>query len=150
MISIAIGCDHGAYDLKEFLKKSLSEEGYAVLDCGTDSKESVNYPDYAFAVAEKVQKKEADFGIVCCTSGEGVCICANKVKGIRCGIGYNDEVSVLIREHNHANVIAFGAKYTLPEDALRRVHLFLDAVPLDGRHQRRVDLITEYEEKHFR
>lgn len=148
MEKIAIGCDHGALDLKNFLRDSLVKEGYEVIDCGTYTTDSCHYPAFAFATAEKVASGEADYGIVCCRSGEGVSICANKVKGIRCGIGYNDAVSHLMKEHNNANMIAFGADYTSKEEALNRVHLFLKAEFLKGRHQIRVDMIKAYEDEH--
>jgi ribose 5-phosphate isomerase B len=148
MIRIAIGSDHGGITLKKFLLDSLLKEGYEVTDCGTYTADSVNYPYYAFITAHKVSVGEADFGIVICRTGEGVCISANKVKGIRCGIGYNEDVSRLMREHNNANMIAFGADFQSPEEALKNTHAFLNATFLQGRHQIRVDMITDYENQH--
>lgn len=144
-MKIALGCDHGGFEAKEAVKKELEKNGIEVLDFGTFSKESCDYPTYAFAAAESVAEGKAEKGILICSSGEGVCICANKVTGIRCGIGYNDEVSHLIVEHNHANMISFGAKFMSLEDIVRRIHIFLAAAPLDGRHERRVDLIGQFE-----
>lgn len=147
-MKVAIGCDHGGFEHKEAVKKHLESKKIKVIDVGTDSKESVDYPIFGIAVAEKVRDKKADFGIVICTSGEGITIAANKVKGIRAGIGYNDDVSRLIREHNNANVIGFGGSQMKVEDVLRRVDIFL-STKFDGgeRHQRRVKLISDYENK---
>lgn len=149
-LRLAIGSDHGGFELKKYLLEELVKEGYEINDLGTYSLESCNYPTYAFKVAEQVKNKEADFGIVICTSGEGVCICANKVKGIRCGLAYNLEVAKLIREHNNCNCIAFGAKYITKQEALEAVKIFLNTPFGQGRHQTRVDLITSYEEEHFK
>lgn len=147
---IAIGNDHGAVDLKNFLKDKLIKAGYEVIDCGTYTKDSCHYPTYAFLTATKVATGEADYGVVCCRTGEGVSICANKVHGIRCGIGYNKEVSHLMKEHNNANMIAFGADYQTPDQAWESLQAFLSADFLGGRHQIRVDIITEYENQHFK
>lgn len=145
MLRIAIGSDHGGYDQKEEVKAYLKEKGYEVTDVGTDSHESCHYPIFGAAVAKLVSEKRCDYGIVICTSGEGICMAANKVKGIRCGIGYNDEVSKLMRQHNDANVIAFGAKFMDTKDVIRRIEIFL-ATPFEGgRHQTRVDLISNLE-----
>ncbi|MCI2068173.1 MAG: RpiB/LacA/LacB family sugar-phosphate isomerase [Bacilli bacterium] len=148
MVKIAIGCDHGGVELKKYLLDNLLKEGYEVTDCGTYTTDSVNYPYYAFAVANKVASGEVNYGVVICRSGEGVSIAANKVKGIRCGIGYNEEVSHLMKEHNDANMIAFGADFITKEDALRNLHTFLAATFLQGHHQIRVDMIKDYENEH--
>jgi len=145
MLKIAIGCDHGGLDLKKYLMDNLRKNGYEVIDCGTYSKDSCHYPHYSFEVGETVAKKDADYGIIICRTGEGVSIAANKVKGIRCGIGYNEKVSALMKEHNNANMIAFGADYITPEDALKNSLAFLNARFLAGRHQIRVDMISDYE-----
>ena len=88
-MKLSIGCDHGGYETKEKVKEYLISKGHIVIDCGTDSLQSCNYPEFAFKAAMKVKEKEADKGILICTSGEGIMIAANKVEGIRCGIGYN-------------------------------------------------------------
>lgn len=142
-MKIAIGCDHGGFELKEQLRRYLSSNGYEVLDCGTMSVESVHYPVFAKMVAKKVLKGEADRGIVVCTTGEGVAIAANRFKGIRCGIAYNDEVTRLMRAHNNANVISFGARFTSLEDAIKRVNIFLNTDFEGGRHQTRVEMLDE-------
>ena len=140
---IAIGCDHGGYELKEQLRRYLQNNGHEVIDCGTDSVESVHYPVFAKIVAKKVLNGEAERGIVVCTTGEGVAITANRFKGVRCGIAYNDEVARLMRAHNNANVIAFGARFISLEDAIKRVEIFLNTNFEGGRHQTRIEMIDE-------
>ena len=143
-MKIAIGSDHGGYKLKTFLIDQLTALGHEMVNCGTDSLDSVDYPDFAYKTASIVANKEADYGILVCTTGEGISIAANKVKGIRCGIGYNDDVAIMMRKHNDANMIAFGEKYTSNEDALKRVLLFLGTEFEGGRHSRRVEKINNY------
>ena len=143
MLKIALGNDHGGIDQKEEVYRYLFTKGYELVDFGTNSHESCDYPVYAALVAEAVARRECDFGIVICTSGEGVCMAANKVPGVRCGIGYNDEVARLMRQHNDANVIAFGAKFMDILDILRRIDIFLATEFEGGRHQKRVNQINE-------
>lgn len=143
-MKIALGSDHGGYDYKQAIAAHLLKQGHQIIDCGTFSKESCDYPRFAFAAAKKVSSKEADFGILICTTGEGIMIAANKVEHIRCSIGYNDEVTVLSRQHNNANMIAFGQKFMALEDVLRRVDLFLNTEFEGGRHLNRVNLINLY------
>ena len=138
---IAIGSDHAGFELKEIVKNYLVEEGYEVIDCGTNSTASCDYPVYARAVANKVVSGEARFGVICCGTGEGIMMAANKVKGIRCGIAYEDEVASLIRQHNDANMISFGARFMKTEDVLRRVKIFLTTEFEGGRHENRKNLI---------
>jgi len=145
MLKISIACDHGGFEKKEELKKHLSSLNYEVIDCGTSSIESCDYPLFAEKAAEYVASGTAKFGIVICTTGEGVCITANKVKGIRCGIGYNDDVAVMLRRHNDANMIAFSAKYNTLQEMKDRIELFLSTQFDGGRHQRRVDEISAIE-----
>lgn len=142
-MKIAIGSDHGGFELKTELVNYLLSEGHRVIDMGTDSLESCNYAVYGEKVALAVSNKEVDYGAVICTSGEGIMMAANKVKGIRAGLAYNDEVSKLIRQHNDANVIAFGAKFTSIEEAKRRLKIFLETPFEGGRHQTRVDFINK-------
>lgn len=142
-MKIALGSDHAGFELKESIKKHLVDEGYDVIDVGTHSLDSVDYPDFAHAAAKEVVSGEANFGILCCGSAEGISIAANKVHGIRCGIGYNDEVSKLMRQHNDANMIAFAGRFMDTEDVLRRVDLFLDTEFEGGRHANRVSKIEE-------
>lgn len=145
MLRIAIGSDHGGVDQKDEVVKYLKSKGYEVIDVGTNSHDSCHYPVFGAEVAKRVANKDCDFGIVICTSGEGICMAANKVKGIRCGIGYNDDVARLMRQHNDANVIAFGAKFMDTKDVLKRIDIFLSTEFEGGRHQTRVDMISDLE-----
>lgn len=142
---IVVASDHGGYEYKNEIKAHLEKSGHDVYDVGTFSNESVHYPIYAVSAARKVAYGEADLGVLVCTSGEGVMMAANKVKGVRAGIGYNDEVSRLLKEHNDANMIAFGQKFMALEDVLRRVDLFINSTFEEGRHSERVDLIKKTE-----
>ena len=142
-MKISLACDHGGYVLKEEIKNYLTSKGYEVVDCGTNSTESCDYPIFARKAALLVAKKECELGIVVCTSGEGVCMTANKVKSVRCGLVYNNEVASLIRVHNNANMMSLGAKYITKEEALQYVETFLNSEFEGGRHIRRVDLIEE-------
>jgi len=142
---ITLGSDHAGFPLKEAIKKHLQEEGYTVIDEGTYSLDSVDYPVYAKKAADDIISKKADLGILCCGTGEGISIAANKIKGIRCGIGYDLEVTKLCRMHNDANMIAFGARFMKEEDVLPRVDAFLSTSFLGGRHEKRVDEIKSFE-----
>ncbi|MBO6280133.1 MAG: ribose 5-phosphate isomerase B [Bacilli bacterium] len=144
-MKIAVGSDHGGLEYKNAIKEHLEKLGHEVVDVGTYSKESCHYPIYGAEVAKKVSNKECDYGVVVCTSGEGIAIAANKVKGVRCGIAYNDDVARLMRQHNNANVISFGQAFMALEDVLRRVDIFLSTEFEGGRHQTRVDLISGLE-----
>ncbi len=140
-MKLSIGSDHAGYKYKEEIKKYLEAKGHQVKDCGTYSLDSCDYPIFGRAAAEAVAKGEVDFGIVVCSSGEGIMMTANKVKGVRCGLAYNDDVARLIRQHNNANMISFGANFMSLEDVLRRIDIFL-ATPFEGgRHERRVNEI---------
>lgn len=140
-MKISLACDHGGFLLKEEVKKYLLSNNYEVEDCGTYSQDSCDYPIFARKASLLVADKVCDLGIVICTSGEGVCMTANKVKGVRCGLVYNLEVASLIRLHNNANMMALGAKFISKEDALECVRIFLNTEFEGGRHIRRVDLI---------
>ena len=142
-MKIAIGNDHAGFLAKEEVVRFLKENGYEVEDFGTHSKDSCDYPVFGKKVAEAVANGNAQFGVVICSSGEGIMMAANKVPGIRCGIAYNDEVAALLRQHNNANVISFGANFMNVEDIKRRLSIFLNTEFEGGRHQRRVDLIEE-------
>ena len=144
-MKISLGCDHGGFNYKEEIKKYLIEHNYEIIDEGTNSLDSCNYAEYAIKAAEDVASGKANFGILVCSSGEGVTIAANKVKGVRCGIGYNNKVSELLRVHNNANMIAFGALYMDLKDVIKRVDIFLNSDFEGGRHQKRVDTIISYE-----
>ena len=146
MLKIAIGSDHAGLDLKEEIFKFLKAEGcYEVIDVGTNSHDSCNYPEFGAEVGKLVATRQCDYGIVVCSSGEGICMAANKVKGARCGIAYNNDVARLIRQHNDANVISFGAAYTTKEEAIERINIFLNTEFEGGRHQTRVEMLSEIE-----
>lgn len=140
---IAIGSDHAGFAAKEELKKFLEEKNYEVIDCGTDSENSCDYPDYGKKVAFAIKEQKADFGVVICGTGIGISIAANKVKGIRAGIAYTDEVASLIRQHNNCQIIAFGARFMNIDDMKRRLEIFLNSEFEGGRHLRRVNKIEE-------
>ena len=136
-MKIAIGCDHGGYLLKQDVLIWLDEHDIDYEDYGCFSRDSVDYPAYGEKVARTVAAGEADFGIVICTTGIGISIAANKVKGIRCDVLSAE----MTRRHNNANVLAMGAGLTGPNVALRIVEVFLNTEFEGGRHQRRVDLL---------
>ena len=144
MLKISLGSDHGGFAYKEAIKKHL-ECKYEVIDVGTFSEDSCNYPEFGIKAAKLVSSGECVFGILVCTSGEGIMMSANKVKGIRCGIGYNDDVSMFMRLHNNANMIAFGQKFMNLDDVLRRVDIFLETEFEGGRHATRVQMIMDEE-----
>ena len=142
---IAIGSDHAGFSVKETIKKYLESAGYAVDDQGTGSEDSVDYPDFGKAVGERVASKQADLGIAVCGSGMGSAIAANKVPGIRAALAHNVVTAQLAREHNDANVLALGARIVTPAAALEMVQTFLNTPFAGGRHQRRLDKITQLE-----
>lgn len=144
-MKIAIANDHRGYHLKEKLKKYLTKKGYEILDLGTDSITSVDYPEYAFELSKKIIDQEADLGIAICGSGIGISIACNKVKGIRCAKPINAREARLSREHNDANIVALSANVSYFKN-LDILDSFLKA-KFTGiqRHQRRIDQITEFE-----
>ncbi len=144
-LKISLGCDHGGYALKEVLKAHLESKGVAVQDFGCHSPDSCDYPAYAQAAAQAVAQGQADFGVVVCTTGIGVSICANKVKGVRCALCHEPWSAQMTRRHNDANMLAMGAGMVGPNLAERIVDVFLSTPFEGGRHQRRVDLISDLE-----
>ena len=145
--TVAIGTDHGGYELKEMLKDYLGELGYGVVDCGTDSTNSVDYPDFAFAVAQLVAQGRAWRGIVVDGAGIGSCMAANKVPGVRAGLCYDQATAANSREHNNANVLTLGAGLIGPHLARQIVKTWLETPFGGGRHARRVDKIMEIERR---
>jgi ribose 5-phosphate isomerase B len=139
MKRIALGTDHAGYQLKEVIKAHLELNGYKVLDFGTNSEEPVDYPDFVRPAALSVAKGESDFGIVFGGSGNGEAMVANKVKGIRCGLCWNEESARLTKEHNDANVIALGGRMISEVDAVQIVDAWLQTEYQGGRHQKRID-----------
>ncbi len=144
-MKIAIGADHAGYELKEKLKRWLVQHGIDVDDRGTNSTESVDYPDYAQAVAEEVSRKDADFGILVCGSGIGMAITANKVPGVRAANVSSEHEAELSRAHNDANVLTLGARLLDEHSAFQILDVWLSTAFAGGRHQRRVDKIREIE-----
>ena len=143
---IAIASDHGGFALKETVKEYLRERGEKLVDLGTNSEESVDYPTFGKACAEVVASGKADCGIVICGTGIGISIAANKVKGIRCGLCTSVEMAELTRQHNNANILALGGRTTEPELALEIVKAFLDTeteATEGSRHKRRTDILDE-------
>lgn len=137
-MKISLGCDHGGYALKEHIKAYLESKGHEVTDCGTYSTDSCDYPIFGEAAARKVQSGECERGIVICTTGIGISIAANKVKGIRCAHCTDSLSAEMTRRHNDANVLALGAGITGPNLAKRIVEVFLNTEFEGGRHARRV------------
>jgi len=144
-MKIAIGADHAGFHLKEHVRAHLESEGHDVVDAGTSSEESTDYPDYATKVARQVAAGEAERGILVCSTGVGMSIAANKVNGVRAALAVNDEEVRLTRAHNDANVLALGGSFTKPDAADKFVDIFLNTNFDGGRHQRRLDKITALE-----
>ncbi len=141
-MKIAIGCDHAGFPYKDGLVAMLQAQGHMVQDFGTHSLESVDYPDFAHAVALAVEDGQAELGILLCGSGNGVAITANKHQGIRCAICWTEELAALARQHNNANVIAIPARFVPEILAQAMVRIFISTEFEGGRHGRRVDKIA--------
>ena len=147
-MKVSIGADHAAYDLKAVVIEHLKSKGIEVIDRGTYSKDSCDYPDYGIAVATDIANGEVDRGIVICYTGIGISIAANKVKGVRCALVGSVDAAILTREHNDSNCLAMGAKYTPNELAIEIVDTWLGTEFSNmEKHQRRIDKITNYEVK---
>ena len=144
-MKISMGCDHGGYRLKEHVKKYLTEKGHEIVDCGCHSLDSCDYPEFGGAAARAVASGECERGIVICTSGIGISISANKIKGIRCALCSEPLSAEMTRRHNNANMLAMGAGMIGPNMAERLVDVFLTTEFEGGRHQRRVDGIAALE-----
>lgn len=142
---IAIGSDHGGFELKESIKEYLEEEGIEYEDFGTYSTESVDYPDFGRKVSEAVANNEYDKGIVICGTGIGISISCNKVRGIRCALCNDTYSARMSREHNDANVLALGGRVLGRDLAVEIVKSYLGAEFQGGRHERRVNKITDIE-----
>ena len=136
---IGIACDHAGYEMKEFLVGYLGAQGYEVLDFGTDSPESVDYPDFAHPLAEAVESGELPLGIALCGTGEGMSMTLNKHQGIRAGLAWAPEIGALIRQHNNANVLVLPARFITNDKAVNILDTFLATEFEGGRHQRRID-----------
>jgi len=147
-MKVAIASDHAGFELKEKIKKQLEELGYKCKDFGTNSNESVDYPDYALKVAESVAKKDYERGILICGSGIGMCMVANKIPGVRAALCHNVETARLSREHNDANVLTFGARMIDENTAKEMVRVWLKTDFLGERHLRRINKIRDIERKY--
>lgn len=144
-MKIALGCDHGGFVAKDAVIFYLAQNGFEVLDFGTFSEESCDYPDYALKVCEKVVSKECDKGILICGTGIGMSIAANKVNGIRCAHVTDEFSAEMTRRHNDTNVIALGARITKTEDIVKLVDIFLHTEFDGGRHATRVEKVMQIE-----
>ena len=138
MEKIGIACDHAGYEMKEFLVGYLGALGYDVLDFGTHSPESVDFPDYAHPLAEAIERGEIARGVGLCGSGEGMAMTLNKHRGIRAGLAWEPEIAGLIRRHNDANVIVFPARFITNDEAAAMLDIFLATGFEGGRHERRI------------
>ena len=146
-MKIAIGNDHVAVDLKNHITKYLEDKGYTVVNFGTDSSDSCDYPVYGEKVGRAVASGECDLGVLICGTGIGISLAANKVKGIRAAVCSEPYSAKLTRQHNNANIIAFGARVVGCAMAEMIVDEFLNAEYQGGRHQRRVDMLTDIENR---
>ena len=149
-MKIALGADHGGFALKEDLKKYMCEEGHQVLDYGGYNTEPVDYPDFAMLVAKAVSTSEAQFGVMVDGAGIGSCMAANKVPGVRAANCYDLYSANNAREHNDANVLTLGGQTLGPGHARKIVKTFLEVPYAGGRHQRRIEKITQIEKRHFK
>lgn len=147
-MKIALACDHGGLNLKYEIIKELKAQGHEVVDFGTNSTDSCDYPDFALPAAEAVASGKCEKGIVVCSTGIGVSIVANKVPGVRCAHCHDSYCAEFTRLHNDSNVLALGEKVIGAGYALKIVNTFLNTEFEGGRHQRRVDKITEIEKKY--
>ena len=144
-MKIALGCDHGGFELKEDLKNFLIEQGYEVIDYGTNSPEMIDYPDIAFPLAKDVAKGKCERGIICCGTGVGVSIAANKVHGIRAANCHDTFSARASREHNNANILTLGGRVIGKGLAQEIFQVWLKSEFIEGRHLRRINKISDYE-----
>lgn len=143
---IVMGSDHAGVELKKYLREHLLNLGYEVMDVGTYTEDSCNYAEFGIKAAKKVANNEAVYGVVCCGSGIGISIAANKVRGIRCANVFCNEHARLTRLHNNANMIAFGARFIEKEQAKEMLDIFLNTEFEGGRHSQRVATLDEYKD----
>jgi len=141
-MKIAIGADHAGFTYKEQITNFLIAKGFSVEDVGTHGPDSVDYPDFAHPVAQAVENKKADWGILVCGSGNGVAITANKHQGIRAALCWNVEIAQLARQHNDANILCLPARFVTAEEALQMVEAFANTSFEGGRHSNRVAKIS--------
>lgn len=139
-MKVVVGSDHAGFELKETIKKYLQDKNVEVIDVGTNSLESTDYPIYGNKVGHAVVDDNVDFGVVMCGTGIGISIAANKVPGVRAALVYDENTAKLAKEHNNANVIALGGRTTKPEDAIKILESYMEA-KFEERHKRRVDML---------
>jgi RpiB/LacA/LacB family sugar-phosphate isomerase len=144
-MKISIGFDHGAIALRSPVMEYLEANGHEVIDHGTDSSDSVDYPDFAKLVGDDVAGGTAEAGVLCCTTGIGMSMAANKIKGVRAALVHYEDEAALTRQHNNANVICLGSLHVSPDQAKRLVASFLQNTFEGGRHERRVCKFTDWE-----
>ena len=140
-MKIAIGNDHAGTDYKNTIVKHLEEQGYEITNFGTNTNDSVDYPDFVHPVAKDVNNNQVDFGILICGSANGVAMTANKYQKVRAGVCWTSEITELTRQHNNANIICIPARFTSIPQAIKMVDVFLNTDFEGGRHQNRVDKI---------
>ena len=140
-MKIAIASDHAGLEIKDKICEFVAKKGYEVMDFGTNSSESVDYPLFADKVAESILNKQADLGILVCGTGIVISIRANRHKGIRAALLYSDEVAEMTKKHNNANVIVFGGRTMDEKDIFKRIDIFLNTNFEGGRHQKRIDML---------
>lgn len=141
-MKVGMASDHAGFELKAALKEYLSAKGYEVLDYGTDSGESVDYPDFAHPLANSVEQGAVSFGIAICGTGNGICMTANKHQGVRGALCWIPEIAALAKQHNNANVLAMPARFISVDQAKEILDAYMNASFEGGRHQRRIDKIA--------
>lgn len=147
-MKIVVGSDHAGFEYKTKISELISSMGHEVIDVGTDNTSSVDYPDYGEKGAREICCGEAELGVLICGTGIGICMAANKVKGIRGAVCWNEETARLARQHNDANILCMGARFISIEDALKITRVFLETpASKDERHQRRIGKIASIEER---
>ena len=146
-MKIAVGADHAGFDLKQLVVEHLLERGYEIIDFGTDNDESTDYPDHGAPAARAAVSGEADRAILFCGSGQGMCMVANKVHGVRAALVWDREIARLSRAHNNANVLCLPGRFVAPDDAIDIVDDWLVEGYEGGRHERRVTKMMQLEEE---
>ena len=140
-MKIAIGNDHAGVEVKRNIEKHLSKKGYTVINKGYDGEESVDYPDFIHPVSQEVKEKKAQIGIIICGSGNGAAMTANKHKGVRAAICWNEEIAELARQHNNANIISIPSRFLSEEKIIKIIDIFIKTGFEGGRHKRRIEKI---------
>ena len=144
---IVLGCDHGGYPAKESVISFLENNNIKVIDCGTDGLSSVDYPDFAKKVCKEILSGKADLGILICGTGIGMSIAANKYKGIRAAVVYDEFTAKACKEHNNANVLCLGSRVLDNDKIMKLIGIWLNSVYEGGRHDKRLEKITEIENR---